>query len=49
MTNIKGSFKKTLDNFYGLITWVEYGFRHCKQELLWTDYMFTNFQHIERW
>jgi hypothetical protein len=21
----------------------------CKQELGWTDYRFTNFQHIERW
>ena len=49
MTNIKGSFKKTLDNFYGLITWVEYGFRQCKQELGWTDYRFTNFQHIKSW
>ncbi len=34
---------------YGLRTWVEYGFRQCKQELGWTDYRFTNFQHIERW
>ena len=28
---------------------VEYGFRQCKQELGWTDYRFTNFQHIEKW
>ncbi len=28
---------------------VEYGFRQCKQELGWTDYRFTDFQHIERW
>ncbi|NDJ26188.1 hypothetical protein GS682_32410 [Nostoc sp. B(2019)] len=34
---------------YGLRTWVEYGFRQCKQELGWTDYRFTDFQHIERW
>jgi hypothetical protein len=33
---------------YGLRTWVEYGFRQCKHELGWTDYRFTNFQHIER-
>ena len=32
-----------------LRTWVEYGFRQCKQELGWTDYRFTHFQHIERW
>jgi len=30
-------------------TLLEYGFRQCKQELGWTDYRFTNFQHIERW
>jgi SRSO17 transposase len=49
MTNIQGKLKKILGNLYGLRTWVEYGFRQCKQELGWTDYRFTNFQHIERW
>ncbi|MFN6465984.1 MAG: IS701 family transposase [Nostoc sp. DedVER02] len=49
MTNLQGKLKKTLGNLYGLRTWVEYGFRQCKQELGWTDYRFTNFQHIERW
>ena len=49
MTNLQGSLKKTLGNLYGLRTWVEYGFRQCKEELGWTDYRFTNFQHIERW
>lgn len=49
MTNMQGNLKKTLGNLYGLRTWVEYGFRQCKQELGWTDYRFTNFQHIERW
>lgn len=49
MTNLQGNLKKTLGNFYGLRTWVEYGFRQCKQELGWTDYRFTNFQHIQRW
>jgi SRSO17 transposase len=49
MTNLQGNLKKTLGNLYGLRTWVEYGFRQCKQELGWTDYRFTNFQHIERW
>jgi SRSO17 transposase len=43
MTNIKGKIKKNLGNLYGLRTWVEYGFRQCKQELGWTDYRFTNF------
>ena len=49
MTNIKGEIKKRLGNLYGLRTWVEYGFRQCKQELGWTDYRFTNFQDIEKW
>ena len=41
--------KKTLGNLYGLRTWVEYGFRQCKQELGWTDYRFTNFEQINKW
>ncbi len=49
LTNLSGNLKKTLGDLYGLRTWVEYGFRQCKQELGWTDYRFTNFQHIERW
>ena len=52
MTNIQTSrnkMKKTLGNLYGLRTWVEYGFRQCKQELGWTDYRFTSFQEINRW
>ena len=49
MTNIQGNLKKILGDLYGLRTWIEYGFRQCKQELGWTDYRFTNSQHIERW
>jgi len=49
MTNLPGNLKKTLGNLYGLRTWVEYGFRQCKQELGWTDYRFTNFKDIEKW
>jgi SRSO17 transposase len=49
MTNLQGNLKKTLGDLYGMRTWVEYGFRQCKQELGWTDYRFTNFPHIERW
>jgi hypothetical protein len=52
ITNIQATrskMKKTLDNLYGLRTWVEYGFRQCKQELGWTDYRFTNFQEINKW
>ncbi len=49
MTNLQGKLKKTLGDLYGLRTWVEYGFRQCKQELGWTDYRFTHFKDIERW
>jgi SRSO17 transposase len=52
MTNIQSSrskMKKTLGNLYGLRTWVEYGFRQCKQELGWTNYRFTNFYEINKW
>ena len=34
-TNLKGKVKKIVGNLYGLRTWVEYGFRQCKQELGW--------------
>lgn len=52
MTNLplsRSEMKKTLGNLYGLRTWVEYGFRQCKQELGWTHYRFTNFPEIEKW
>lgn len=52
MTNIqttRSKMKKQLGNLYGLRTWVEYGFRQCKQELGWTNYRFTNFAEINKW
>lgn len=52
MTNIQATrsqIKKILGNLYGLRTWVEYGFRQCKQELGWTDDRFTNFNEIHKW
>lgn len=49
MTNLQGNLKNKLGDLYGLRTWVEYGFRQCKQELGWTDYRFTNFSEIEKW
>ncbi len=52
MTNIqekRSQMKKTLGDIYGLRTWVEYGFRQCKQELGWTDYRFTDFNDIKKW
>ena len=52
MTNLqekRSKIKKILGNLYGLRTWVEYGFRQCKQELGWTDYRFTNYKDIQKW
>ena len=52
MTNIKTSRfrqKNTIGNLYGQRTWVEYGFRQCKQELGWTDYRLTKAKDIEKW
>lgn len=52
MTNISektSKLKKILGNLYGLRTWVEYGFRQCKQELGWTDYRLTDFEDINKW
>ncbi len=52
MTNLSGKtsqIKKILGNLYGLRTWIEYGFRQCKQELGWTDYRLTKFEQIEKW
>jgi SRSO17 transposase len=49
MTNIKENVKKEIGNLYGLRTWIEYGFRQCKQELGWTDYRFTDSSSIEKW
>ena len=52
MTNLPGtrtSLKKTIGNLYGQRTWVEYGFRQCKQELGWTDYRLTKAEDILKW
>jgi SRSO17 transposase len=52
MTNLSekiSKIKQILGNLYSLRTWVEYGFRQCKQELGWTDYRFTQFPQIEKW
>ena len=52
MTNLPGSrtaLKKEIGDLYGLRTWVEYGFRQCKQELGWTDYRLTHIEGIEKW
>ncbi len=49
MTNVEGKIQKTVGNTYGLRTWIEYGFKHAKNELGWTDYRVTDYASIERW
>src|SRR5262249_45910583 len=38
MTNQPGKIEKTVGNTFGLRTWVEYGFKHSKDDLGWADY-----------
>ncbi len=30
-----------IGNLYGLRTWIEYGFKQCKDQLGWADYRVT--------
>jgi hypothetical protein len=49
MTNLEGKLQKTVGNTYGLRTWIEYGFKHAKNELGWADFRVTDSVSIERW
>jgi SRSO17 transposase len=49
MTNLEGNLLHSLGNQYGLRTWIEYGFRQCKNELGWADYRLTDYASIQRW
>ena len=49
MTNLEGKLQKTVGNTYGLRTWIEYGFKHAKNELGWADFRVTDYASIERW
>jgi SRSO17 transposase len=49
MTNLAGDIRKSVGNLYGLRTWIEYGFKHIKNELGWADYRLTDYASIERW
>ncbi len=49
MTNLSGKVHQTLGNLYGLRTWIEYGFKHSKNELGWADYRLTDYLSIARW
>jgi SRSO17 transposase len=49
MTNQQGKIARTVGNTFGLRTWVEYGFKHAKDDLGWADYRVTDYASIERW
>ncbi len=49
MTNQLGKIEGTVGNTFGLRTWIEYGFKHAKDDLGWADYRVTEYPAIERW
>lgn len=49
MTNMEGELRHSLGNDYGLRTWIEYGYKHSKNELGWADCRLTDYHDIERW
>jgi SRSO17 transposase len=49
MTNLPGKIERTVGNTFGLRTWIEYGFKHAKDDLGWADYRLADFASIERW
>lgn len=49
MTRVPGIKYKDVGNYYGLRTWIEYGYRESKYELGWSDYRLTHYKDIEKW
>jgi SRSO17 transposase len=49
MTNLPGKIEQTVGNTFGLRTWIEYGFKHAKDDLGWADYRVTDAASVERW
>jgi SRSO17 transposase len=49
MTNLRGKIEQTVGNTFALRTWIEYGFKHAKDDLGWADYRVTDAASIERW
>jgi len=49
MTNLPGKIERSVGNTFGLRTWIEYGFKHAKDELGWADYRLTDAHSIARW
>ena len=49
MTNLSDTPPAVIGNNYGLRTWIEYGFKQCKNQLGWADFRLTEYHQIERW
>jgi len=49
MTNQPGEIERTVGTTFGLRTWIEYGFKHAKDDLGWADDRVTEYPAIERW
>ncbi|BAZ70181.1 MAG: IS701 family transposase [Pelatocladus maniniholoensis HA4357-MV3] len=49
ISNLPKSINSAVENPYGLITWLEYGCKHSKNYIGWSDFRITNYEQIERW
>jgi len=49
MSHLPKPLDKEVGNLYGLRTWIEYGFKQCKNNLGWADFRVTHYAQIERW
>lgn len=49
MSHLPKPLDKQVGNLYGLRTWIEYGFKQCKNNLGWADFRVTHYAQIERW
>lgn len=49
MSHLPQPLDKQVGNLYGLRTWIEYGFKQCKNHLGWADFRLTHYNQIERW
>lgn len=49
MTRIPSIKYNEVGEIYGIRTWIEYGFRQCKNELGWQDWRVTRYEQIQKW
>jgi hypothetical protein len=49
MTNLPGKIERSVGNPFGRRTWIEYGFKHAKDELGGADDRLTDASSIVRW